>query len=179
MADISGQASALTVITPVQHGAEDRLLDILGDLSAAPENPFGRTGRTHFARFVAVGEVRYAGPPPQPDPLASTYLLFTSSFDGGVGSYLEGVRTTMPGEADDVWGCCIGYPGAGNPVSFAAYLLHNRLPTTTFYAAYGRATVPRIRDALELRNRLSRLAVRTQGLPPAELRTAFEEEFPP
>jgi hypothetical protein len=178
MADIVEQVSGLTVLTPVGHGKEDRLLDVLRGLARAEESPFGRSRRTHFARLVVVEDVRDAGPPPRQSPLASTYLLFSSSFDGPTGSYLESIRTTMAAEADDLWDCCVGYPGTHDPVSFAAYLLHNRLPATELFAAYGHAAVPRIQQALKLRDRLRCFVLRTQDMKPPELRAAFEAEFP-
>jgi hypothetical protein len=84
----------------------------------------------------------------------------------------------MAREADKLWNCCVGYPGSRDPVSFAAYLLHNRLPATEFYAAYGDARVPRIGQALQLQDRLRQFVLGTRGMQPRELRAAFEAEFP-
>jgi hypothetical protein len=178
MADVFGRASALTVLTPVRRGEEERLLDELGGLSRAAESPFRKIDRTHFARLVLVDRIHYTGPPQRPDPLSSAYLLFSCSFDGAVDSYLEEIRTAMSEEADAVWKRCVDYPGSANAVGFRAYFLHNRLPSTSFIGGYGDATVPRIREALALRNRLSRFAAGTGQLAAAELRAAFRREFP-
>jgi hypothetical protein len=179
MADVFGQAAALTVLTPVRRGEEERLLEVLDRLSRAAPSPFGRIDRTHFARLVLVDRVHYTGPPQHPDPLSSAYLLFSCSFDGAVDSYLEEIRTAMPAEADAVWNNCVDYPGSANAVGFSAYLLHNRVRSTAFISGYGDATVPQTRYALALRDRLSRFAAETGQLGAAALRAAFQQEFPP
>jgi hypothetical protein len=104
------------------------------------------------------------------------YLLFTSTFNGKLGSYLEELRVRLGADADRVWGHCVGYPGHGDPVRFPRYLRHNRLPNHLWYPAY-QATVPEIRTALDLRNRYIAFAQRAQGMCDKQLREAYIEDF--
>jgi hypothetical protein len=82
--DRSGQAGALTVLTPVASGAEPALRAYLEGLRAGA-SPLTRLPRTHFGRWVIVSELA-PDDEPQPDRLAGPYLLFTASFDGPLDS---------------------------------------------------------------------------------------------
>jgi hypothetical protein len=173
-ANRSGQTHALTVLTPVAAGHEERLR---AHLEALPqdESPLASLPRTHFARWVIVGQfVREPGQRHE-DRLHCPYLLFTSNFDGALNSYLDELSERMGAEALQIWAHCAGCPE--DVAGLKAYLLHNQVDTGIFIAAYPHATVPRVRRALEMRRRTIAFAVRSQGLPPAELRQAFVEEF--
>jgi hypothetical protein len=173
-ANRSGQAYALTVFTPIAPGHEERLR---AHLEALPQDdsPLARLPRTHFARWVIVGDfVREPGQRHE-DRLHCPYLVFTSNFDGPLSSYLDELSERMGEEALRIWGHCSGCPEEISGLK--AYLLHNQVDTGIFVAAYPHATVPRVRRALEMRRRTIAFAVRAQGLGPAELRKAFLEEL--
>src|SRR5919112_4018662 len=169
----SGQAYALTVLTPVTAGHEERLRS---HLEALPQEagPLARLPRTHFARWVIVGEFVVERGQRHEDRLHCPYLLFTSNFDGPLGTYLDDLSERMGEQALQIWAHCAGCPE--DVAGLRAYLLHNQIDTGIFVAAYPHATVPRVRRALEMRRRTIAFAVRSQGLPPAELREAFVEE---
>ncbi|HUA06690.1 MAG TPA: hypothetical protein VMB27_22480, partial [Solirubrobacteraceae bacterium] len=57
-----------------------------------------------------------------------------------------------------------------------AYLLHNKIDTGFFVAAYPHATVPQVRSALAARERLIEFAVRAQSMGPDELHGGFASE---
>ena len=170
----SGQAYALTVLTPVTAGHEERLRS---HLEALPQeaSPLARLPRTHFARWVIMVEFVVEPGQRHEDRLHCPYLLFTSNFDGPLGTYLDDLSERMGEQALQIWAHCAGCPE--DVAGLRAYLLHNQIDTGIFVAAYPHATVPRVRRALEMRRRTIAFAVRSQGLPPAELREAFVEEF--
>ena len=78
--DRSGQAGALTVLTPITQGAQDDLRDYLEGLRRRA-SPLARLPRTHFGRWVIVADFVSDGER-GPDHLASPHLLFTPASTG-------------------------------------------------------------------------------------------------
>jgi hypothetical protein len=171
-------ATPLSVLTPVQPGEERALADSLAGLRQAGDSPFSRVADTHFARWVVLSGTpwRFRGVPRRARPLRMQYLLFTSTANSPAERHVEDLRTGLRGDADAVWGHCIGYPGHERRAEFCRYLLHNRLPVHRWFAAYD-ATVREIQDALALRRRHANLAMRTQMAHDLELQKAFLDEF--
>jgi hypothetical protein len=176
VSDRSGQAEALTVMTPIQPGKEAELRAYLEALPQ-PGSPLGRLERTHFARWVIVED--FVSDPEQPheDHLSSDYLLFTSNFDGPAETYLDELCALLAPEAAEIWGRCVGCPQGAVGADLKRYLLDNRIPTGFFVAAYGKARVDEVKAALALRQSMIDLAVDSQGMTPAELKSAFESEI--
>jgi hypothetical protein len=173
MSNTSGQAYALMVMTPIRDGEEQALRDYLAQLPTGPGSPLARLGTTHLGRWLVLHDLVYQGPPQDRDSLQSPYLIFTSNFDGALAPYLADLHEHLREEADEIWGRCIGYPGSDDADAFAAYLQHNQIDTTFFFSAYGDATVPEVLRALDLRDRVTALAIATQTAPAAELRSAY------
>jgi hypothetical protein len=171
-------ATPLTLLTPIRAGEESELAAYLAQVPRGEDSPFRRLPRTHFARWVIVDQLHrdYPGAPVPGEPLAASYLMFTSTFDGTVREYVEELRIRLGVEADGVWGHCIKYPGRRRQGPFRRYLLHNRVPVHLSYAAYD-ATVAEVRAATDLRNRHVALARRVQGMDDLELQKAFRAEF--
>jgi hypothetical protein len=173
-ANRSGQACALTVLTPILPGSE---AELRAHLEALHErgSPLARLPRTHFGRWVVVPDfVREPGQR-HADRLRCPYLLFTSCFDGPLDSYLDELCAGIGAEALEIWGRCAGCPA--DSAGLKAYLLHNKIDTGIFVAAYPRATVARVRHSLERRERTIAFALRSQGMEPAALQRAFVEEL--
>ena len=55
---------------------------------------------------------------------------------------------------DAVYAHCVAYPGTADGDGFHRYFRHNQIETTFPFSAYPDATVPDVREALELRRRL-------------------------
>jgi len=176
MSDRSGQATAFMALTPIRPGSEGELRSYL---EALPQtgSPLARLAGTHFARWVILDD--WVNDPSQPreDHLQSHYLIFTSNFDGPLDPYLDELCVKLAPEAREIWGRCIGYPPEATGPQLKAYLLHNKIDTGFFVAAYPHATVPQVKAALAARERLIAFAVRTQDMGPDELLRAFTEEF--
>jgi hypothetical protein len=177
MSNRSGQAYALMVWTPIRDGEAQPLREYLAKLPTGENSPLARLGTTHFARWLVLPDLVYQGPPQEPDHLQSPYLLFTSNFDGELEPYLTALGHHLGDEADQIWGRCVGYPGSNDRDAFAAYLRRNQIDSTFFYSAYPDATVAAVRDALHRRERVIQFAISSQGLPPAQLRAAYDEYF--
>ena len=177
MANTSGQAYALTIMTPVRPGMEPALASLLAALPTGERSPLARMGTTHFARWLVLHDLVYGGPPQVRDSLQSAYLIFVSTFDGDLDSYLEAMISRMGAELDAIWSHCAGFPGIDDPAAVKRYLKHNQLDTTFFYAPYGQARVPDVLDSLALRRRIADFAIAGQSLNAAELHKAWIREF--
>ena len=176
--DRSGQALALTVLAPIQAGQESALADALGDLPVREGSPLARVPGTHFARFVVLDAPVYEGEPQKRDSWKASRLLFTSNFDGPLERYLDGLRTGLGAEGDDIFGHCVGYPGHVDAQAWTAWLLAHRVRSSLFFGAYGDQEVQTVQENIATRARLATFALEAQGLAPAELQARFREAFP-
>jgi hypothetical protein len=173
--DVSGQAFALTVLTPIAAGQDDALRGYLESLRAnAGRGPLARLPRTHFGRLVIVRDF-VSDKVPDPDHLSTPHLLFTACFDGDLDSYLDELGTKLATEAEEIWGRCAGAPRPAAGAALKDYLKAHRIKTGFFVAAYGQATVDEVRRALDQREALIAFAQRAQGLAPADLQREFLE----
>jgi hypothetical protein len=176
VSNTSGQATAFMAITPIRPGAEAELRDYLDGLPRVG-SPLSRLTGTHFARWVILDD--WVNDPSQggEDHLESRYLIFTSNFDGPLDPYLDELCVKLAPEAREIWGRCVGCPPEATGPQLKAYLLHNKVDTGFFVAAYPHATVAQVKAALAAREQLIAIAVRTQGMEPGELSRAFGEAF--
>ncbi|MGH2942873.1 MAG: hypothetical protein ACRDLN_08905 [Solirubrobacteraceae bacterium] len=177
--NVSGQAYAFMAMTPVKPGEEDALAEYLRGLRGRGPSPLAKLSRTHIARFVIVEDFHNDSSWKQrtEEHLDLPYLIFTSNFDGDLDSYLDELCEKLAAEAREIWGRCIGCPESAKGAALKAYLKHNQIETGIFFSAYGHATVPDVKQALERRERLVDFAVRSQGLAPEPLQKAFLAEF--
>lgn len=176
MSNSSGQATAFTALTPIRPGEEPALRGYLETLRQ-DGSPLARLAGTHFARWVILRD--WVNDPSQSreDRLGGPYLIFTSNFDGPVDPYLDELCVKLAPEAREIWGRCIGCPPEATGPQLKAYLVHNKIDTGFFVAAYPHATVAQVKAALAAREQLITLAVRAQGMGPDELWRAFGEAF--
>ncbi|MGH2944095.1 MAG: hypothetical protein ACRDLN_15110 [Solirubrobacteraceae bacterium] len=174
--NIAGQAYSLLVLTPICPGEEDALRACLEGLDPQ-DSPLAKLPRTHMARWIVVADM--PSPPGRHvrDPLGGQFLLFTSNFDGDVDSYLHELCELMAPEAAAIWSHCVGCPRPAEGAALKAYLHRNQIDSGFAFAAYGQASVARVRTALDKRERLIAFAVRAQEMEPAERRAAFLEQF--
>ena len=168
----SGQAYALTGRTPIHPAREAELQTYLEGLSQAA-SPLARLERTHFGRWVIVKDLVTGRGQRKREDLGCQFLLFTSNFDGELHSYLDDLCSELAPEAAEIWGRCIACPEPAEGEALKEYLLHNRIDTGFFVAAYGDATVAEVRESLLLRERVIAFAGQAQGMDPAELQQAF------
>jgi hypothetical protein len=175
--DVSGQAFALTVLTPIAAGEQDALRGYLEGLRAGgARGPLALLPRTHFGRWVIVPDF-VPNDVPDPDTLATPYLLFTACFDGDLDSYLDELGVTLAADAEQIWGRCAGCPRPATGAALKQYLLAHRIQTGFFVAAYGQATVPEVQAALAQRDAMIGFAQQAQAMDPATLQREFLERF--
>jgi hypothetical protein len=174
--NVSGQAYALTVLTPILDGHADQLTAHLEALPEGGASPLARVPGTHLGRWVVIDDVKYQGHGQRRrDRLQAARLLFTSNFDGELDPYLEQLQAGLGEDADAIWSHCRGYPGRGP--GFAPWIKAHQLEAALFFAAYGDRTLEQVHADLAKRSRLIEFALAAQGLPPDELKARFEEAF--
>jgi hypothetical protein len=174
--NVSGQAYALTVLTPILDGHAAELTAHLDALPEGDASPLARVPGTHLGRWVVIDQVKYQGHGQRHrDALTASRLLFTSNFDGELDPYLEKLQTGLGEDADAIWGHCRGYPGRG--AGFAPWLKAHQIEAALFFAAYGDHTVEQVHANLDKRTRLIEFALEAQGLEPEELKSRFLERF--
>jgi hypothetical protein len=176
--NVSGQAYALTVLTPIEHGREKALAEYLDTLADGDASPLARVPGTHLARWVVIGRVKQQKGQRRRDALKAPRLLFTSNFDGPLDAYLETLRTGLAGDADAIWGNCPGYPGHQDAAAFAAWFRSHQVESALFFGAYGEQTVGDVHRNVAIRTELIDFALDTRGLEPAALKAQFLERFP-
>jgi hypothetical protein len=169
------ESGSLSALTPVLPGQEGQLEAELARLPPGAESPLARVPGTHFGRWLVVPYLQDRRGRPADE---TSYLLFSSWFDGPVDAYLDTVRESMQSEADAIWGHCVGYPGSDDPGAFAAYLFAHRIKPSYPFAAYREASVEHVRHCLELRQRLIDFAVAHQGSEAGERQRAWRKTFP-
>ncbi len=173
----NGQAYGFQAMTPIQPGQEDDLRAYLEGMHA-DGSPLAKLPRTHMGRFVIVPDFYNDSTWRQKEEhLDLAYLIFTSNLDGDIDSYLDELCEKLAPEAPEIWGRCVGCPENPSGDALKRYLKHNQIDCGFFYAAYGEATVEKVRAALAQREALIDFATRTQELAPAELQQAFVAQF--
>jgi hypothetical protein len=176
--NVSGQAYALTVLTPIVDGHAPELTAHLDALPEGDASPLARVPGTHLGRWVVIDQVKHQGHGQRHrDSLAAPRLLFTSNFDGDLDPYLERLRTGLGEDADAIWGHCRGYPGHQDRAGFARWLRMHEIEAALFFAAYGSHTVEQVHANLDKRARLIEFALEAQGLEAEQLKSRFLERF--
>jgi hypothetical protein len=171
--NINGQAYGLTSLYPVLAGHEDALEDHLAALPVEA-SPLAALPQLHFSRLHVIRDLVYQGPPQEPDPLRSAYLIFTASIDGAVDRFLDDLAA-LGEPVDAIFSHCAGYPGSGDRAAFARYVSDHQTDNGYFLGAYARATLAEVREGLRVSDAMADLAVRSRKLDDAGLQAAFRE----
>lgn len=179
MANISGQAYGLTILSPIiddvdrtpSHAAAIR--EVLSSFDSGGNSPLAKVTTTHLARFAVMDDVFFQGAPAHEDHLKSKYLLFTSNFDGSLDDYLDLLAATIPDEIDAIWSHCVGFPGAARGERFRDYMKKCQIDNGIFFGDYGESTVDEVMIALHTQRRFVDFMIANQGVSPSDLQNAF------
>jgi hypothetical protein len=173
----NGQAYGFQAMTPITPGEEHALRAYLEGMHAKG-SPLAKLPRVHMGRFVIIKDFHNDPSWGQKEEhLDLEYLVFTTNHDGDLDSFLDDLCEKLAPEAPEIWGHCVGCPESASGDALKTYLKHNQIDCGFFYAAYGEATVPKVKSALAQRDKVIDFATRTQGMEPAELQRAFLAEF--
>jgi hypothetical protein len=167
-----------TALTPIVPGREADLRRTLAGLPAGELSPLERVPGTHVARWVVLESLGMLDSARR-RPLRPAQLLFSAALDGPLESWLGGLLAGLGPAATAIWSHCLRWPATGERDAVANWLREHRVGNTVPFVGHPDATVGQIGEALDRRARLLRLAIHAQGLPPVELRKAYELAFAP
>jgi uncharacterized membrane protein YphA (DoxX/SURF4 family) len=137
------RGQALTVLARVRPGQEEALARVLAAIDDnLDDNPYVRFAadtRSHFARWVILRDLEN-GP----------RLLFVTTYNGDLASYLEELVRASPG-LDAIWGHCEGYTGKAG---FPCFVRRHGYCTLAPFYAFQHETVESIRAKIAVRRTL-------------------------
>jgi hypothetical protein len=152
------RVDSFTAALPLAPGAADRVAAV------AEQHPdlFAAVDGTHFARLshLAVPATERGGAGPD-----AGRLLLAAFVDGQGADYPRRLLAALGPRADDVFGGCDGYPGAGSPDAAAAWMGRHRLAATLFVPCRAVMPVASVHHALARRRRVLDLVA---AAPPGE-----------
>jgi len=95
----------------------------------------------------------------------TSWLLFTSNFDGDMKAYLRDFSVVLGEDVDRIWGNCEGYPPGGSKDfdAYWAYAKRYQLTTDAFSNAYPGLSVPRIHQLAVFKELFDAFVARTRG----------------
>jgi hypothetical protein len=181
MGNVNGSTYGLTILSPI---IEDDRIDIchsmelrwyLSQLPRDCRSPFAQLSSTYLARLVVMDDVVFVGHPACEEHLKSRYLIFETTFDGDLDTYLQRMATETTEFVQAVWKHCVGFPGTGDVDAFVAYMKKCQIETTFFFADVNDRTVDATLDALKTQSALAHFMEKHQGMPAAEVQQAFGE----
>jgi hypothetical protein len=172
----TGGVYALTTFASILPGHVDEVEAYLESLPLGADSPLARLDQLHLSRIQIFRELVDQGGGHVVDKLDAPQLVFTSSFDGDLDTYLDAIADKVP-EADNWWGHCVGYPGRADKAAFRAWVRAHKIDTQLFANAYHGETVKDVRDALALREQVVEFAAEAQGLDAAALQERFLATF--
>lgn len=153
-------SSPIVVLAPLRGGEADAARAAIATL----DEPFARVPGTHLAR------VQVLRPPPRRfRGRTRHYLLLAADHDGPPEPWLAAAGR----ELEPALAHCAFWPGAGDPAEVVSWARARELRVGFSVVGSPHATVSEVREALELRARLSRFAAQTAGLDDAAVYAAW------
>ena len=154
-------AETISVLSPILEGREDGLKRLLEALPEGAQSPLAEVTGTHMARWSIVSPLPYKGTEKMID--STSYLLFTSWYEGSTSAYTRALRSQLGELADEIWGNCVAYPGTSDLGEFWAYLIRHSVRPHLAFGGY-QDSVSEVLAALELRDELASVVVKQSGL---------------
>jgi hypothetical protein len=203
MANRSGNAYALTCLSPIRRGHidgiaySDEVRHRLQKWGLLEHSPMARVPQTYLCRYFVLNDVYYeslSGPDffstvyeiltffsdrfrtaalPREDHLKSKYLVFSCNLHGDLDTYLRGMWEAISEDIKRIWCFCYGFEKVKDADSFIAYMKKCRLNASLFFVGSNDDPLPEQLKALYLKQEFSYFVTEHQGLPAAELQQAY------
>lgn len=179
MTNINGKAYAMNAITPMKPWKTPLLklfFFILGVVKPLQKDLKNLTF-IHFARWVCVcrNEFPRLSDQQPAEELEYDYLLFFSNFNGTWNQYIDAFSAFLYKGLDAIWKWSEKYPGSRPVTSFKRYISLVQFDTDYFYNVYPHSTTNDVKAALRVHNALTKFALTSQSLSPAEFEEAWLE----
>lgn len=165
----------LSILTAVLDGHHDALRTVLAGLPTEHASPFARVAGTHNGRWVVLDTAASPDAPRRVGGVPRPMLMCSAVIDRSADDWLANLLEELGGDADRIWGHCVGWPVGANRVSF---LLEHRVQPSLAFATWN-APVDEVREALALHARMSALAVRSRAMTAAQLHAALDKALAP
>lgn len=167
-----GNGYGLTALLPIVAGREDDLEAYLATLDPL-DSPFGRVPQAHFTRLLVIRDLVYQGPPQIPEGLDSSYLIYTSSFDGKLDRYLQDVARLAGDEAAEIFAHTSGFPGFADVGAFARWITKHKRDNGYVLTPWPFASVQDVKEGLRVQKGFGELVEGARDMDDAELQAAF------
>jgi hypothetical protein len=173
VANVEGNATAITVLTPVKRWGPLalRLVFWAGRNIKATLKKLETLSFIHYARWAVVKRF--------PDDaggerLKHTYLLFESNFNGTWDQYIDAFSEIVPTRMKAIWGTSFGFPGPLPVEPFKAYIRRNEFVANHYFSAYRDATTTEIVSAAHVEVELGQLVGSSAGMEPDAFAAAYQ-----
>jgi hypothetical protein len=204
MANTSGNAYALTILSPIRRGHvgecahADLVRDRLQEWNVRPNSPMTAVPQTYLCRYFVLDDVYTESLPgtdlfgtisdiasvfsdqarrdalPKEDHLQSKYLVFSCNFHGDLDAYLRGMWNAMSDDIRQVWEFCYAFEHVRDADSFIAYMKKCQLTASLFFVGSNDDPLDEQLKALYLKQELAKFVLRTQGMPAAQLQQQYK-----
>jgi len=205
MANTSGKAYALNVLSPIkQSGENDRgyveqVRTSIQNLGLHEQSPFANIPQTYLARLFILDDVVYESLPgadrifnfseilsifsdkqrraalPHQEHLKSKYLVFVSNFHGELDDYLEGMWLQEQTFIKTVWQHCVAFDQVNDLISFKEYIYKCQLDTTLFFNGSTDDSLQEQLKGLYVKQELANFAMENQGKSAEQLQQAYQQ----
>ena len=206
MANISGNAYALTVLSPIKNGCigeisyADEVQGRLQSLGVCEDSPLAKVPQTYLARFFILDDVFHESSPgcgpfcnlldilsifkdrfrllalPREDHLKSRYLVFSSNFHGGLDTYLRGMWSAISADVKRIWEHCVAFDRVQDAEGFITYIKRCQLTANLFFVGSTDDSLEEQLKALYLKQQFAKFAVSHQAISHQELGAAKVQE---
>jgi hypothetical protein len=172
MANIEGQATAITVLTPVKRWGPPVLSLVFwaGRNITATLKKLEALSFIHYARWAVIKRFPDGA---GGERLNYTYLLFESNFNGTWDQYIDAFSEIVAFRMRAIWGSSFGFPGPLPVERFKGYIRSNEFVANHYYSAYPGATTTEIISAARVEKALADLASSSRALDPDAFGAAY------
>lgn len=204
MANVSGNAYGLTILSPLKSGHidgmsyADIIRDRLNDWGVNEKSPMAKVPNTYlcrlfilddvFSQSLAGGDFFYTidsikslfsrearlNALAHEEHLKSKYLVFTVNLHGDLDTWLTGMWQNASSEIKRIWQHCWAFDEVTDAPSFVAYMKKCQLETTLFFVGSTDDSLAEQLKGLYLKQEMTRFASEHQGRPAAELQQAWK-----
>lgn len=205
MSDINGNASALTILSPIKNGHlgetayADEVKTKLDEWNARENSPMAKVPQTYLCRYFVLDDVYTESLPgtdffgtlfdiasifsdearrralPHEEHLKSRYLVFSSNVHGDADAYLRGMWNAIKEDIRSVWGWCYGFDQVNDADSFVVYMNKCRLAASLFFVGSTDDSLEEQLKSLYLKQEFTRFALEHQGVPAEQLQKEYKK----
>ncbi len=204
MSNISGNAYALTILSPIIDGHDgeaafsDKIRNRLINWDTDEYSPMAKVPNTYLCRYFVLDDVysqslaggdffgtlsaffsigsdkARIGALPYEDHLKSKYLVFSCNLHGDLDTYLRGMWAAISTEIKEVWEHCYAFDQVKDADSFIGYIKKCQLTANLFFVGSTDDTLQEQLKGLYLKQEFGKFAAEHQGMPAAQLQLAYQ-----